>query len=366
MDILNTGDIIAKEGYRVAPNLKARILEAAKLFNEGMNSSKPFAGARLQEAFSTSDFPILLGKAFDVETLQSYQDTPSEWQKIAVEKKVKDFEKKKLVDLFGGKDYLDDVKEKEEYKGRDLSESEAFFHVGKTGNTFGLSWELRLRREFSDLADFPGRLGAAARVTEDQKVFQAFVSPTGPNTEFFKTENGNAPSNKKLTSDNLKAAYVEIVKRKNKEKNPISWGGGQLQLVIPRTLVFEAEAALLPMIPDPAGGNVSIPNVLNGKFEIVVSDRIAVIDQSANVDTTWYILPPKNTPRPALVKGTLIGNEQPDIRVKRDQGERTSGGAVPVDDGSFGDDTIWYRARHSTGGAAIFGDATYASTGTTA
>src|SRR6185312_10286321 len=193
MTILNTGDILAQEGYRVAPSVKARILEAAKLFNEGMNASNSFASARLQEAFSTSDFPVLLGKAFDVEVLNAYQNVTPEWNDIAVEKKVKDFEKKKLVDLFGGKDYLEDVAEKEEYKVRDLDESEAFFKVGKTGNKFGLSWELRLRREFSDLADFPGRLGAAARVTEDQKVFEAFVTATGPNTEFFKSANGNAP-----------------------------------------------------------------------------------------------------------------------------------------------------------------------------
>lgn len=364
MSIIELDKIMESEGFRTAPNLLSRVLEAGKLFNEGMDGSKPFAGARLQEAFSTSDFPVLLGKAFDVEVLSSYEDVKPEWQNIATEKKVEDFEPKKLVDLFGGKDYLDDVAEKEEYKARDLSESEAQFKVGKTGNSFGLSWELRLRRRFSDLADFPGRLGAAARVTEDQKVFEAFVTVTGPNTAFFKAGNGNAPSNKVLNRANLKAAWVAISKRKDPEGNPVAWGGGPLNLVIPRTLLFEAEEALVPEIIGTAGEK--IPNPLFGKFKIIVSDRIAIIDKSANVDTSWYLLPPATAARPALVKGTLLGNEVPDIRVQRDQGDRVGGGALSVDDGSFKDDTIWYRARHVVGGSAIFPDATYASTGTTA
>lgn len=326
MTILNTGDILAQEGFRVAPNSQSRILEAAKLFNEGIRGGG-FTSARLEEAFSTSDFPILLGKAFDVEVMQNYNDVVPEWNQIATEKRLKDFQPKKMVDLFGGKDYLDDVAEKEEYKARSIDESEAEFKIGKTGNVFGLSWELRLNRDFADLADFPGRLGQAARVTEDQKVFEAFVSPSGPNKAFFKAANGNAPANKKLTRDNLKDAYMAITKRKNVEGNPISWGGGALTLVVPRSLLFEAEAALAPMIPDPAGGNVSIANILNGKFVVHVSDRIAMIDKSDNADTTWYVLPPKTANRPALIKGTLLGNEVPDIRVKRDQGERVGGGA---------------------------------------
>lgn len=364
MTIIELDKIMESEGFRTAPNLKSRVLEAAKLFNEGMAGSRPFAQARLQEAFSTSDFPILLGKAFDVEVLSAYNDVTPEWGNLATEKKVEDFEPKKLIDLFGGKDHLDDVAEKEEYKARNLEESEAQFKVGKTGNVFGLSWELRLRRRFADLADFPGRLGAAARVTEDQKVFEAFVTKSGPNTNFFKADNGNAPSNKILNRANLRAAWVAISKRKDKEGNPVSWGGGPLNLVVPRTLLFEAEEALVPEIVGAAGDR--IPNPLYGKFKIVVSDRIALIDKSANVDTTWYLFPPANAARPALVKGTLLGNEVPDIRVKRDQGDRTGGGAVAVDEGSFDDDTIWYRGRHSTGGSAIFPDVTYASTGTTA
>lgn len=144
-----------------------------------------------------------------------------------------------------------------------VEESEAQFKVGKTGNVFGLSWELRLRRRFADLADFPGRLGAAARVTEDQKFFEAFVTKTGPNTNFFKAANGNAPSNKILNRANLRAAWVAISKRKYKEGNPVSWGGGPLNLVVPRTLLFEAEEALVPEIVGTAGDRIPNPLYLS-------------------------------------------------------------------------------------------------------
>lgn len=120
MTIIELDKIMESEGFCTAPNLKSRVLEAAKLFNEGMAGSRPFAQPRLQEAFSTSDFPILLGKAFDVEVLAAYNDVTPELGNLATEKKVEDFEPKKLIDLFGGKDHLDDVAEKEEYKARNL------------------------------------------------------------------------------------------------------------------------------------------------------------------------------------------------------------------------------------------------------
>jgi hypothetical protein len=43
------------------------------------------------------------------------------------------------------------------------------------------------------------------------------------------------------------------------------------------------------------------------------------------------------------------GYEQPDFRYKADQGRAIGGGDIVVNDGSFDDDTIWYRGRHIMG-----------------
>lgn len=362
MDILNTGDIIAKEGYRVAPTVKARMLEAAALFNQGVRKGG-FAQARLQEAFSTSDFPTLLGMAFDIEVQQTYNTIQPEWSRLAKEAKLKDFRPKKLIDLNAGQDVFDDVAQGEEYKGKPLAETEYEISVGKTGRAYGLTFELRKNNDYQQLLDFPSILGRGARNTEDQKVFERFVTAAGPNTDFFKAANGNAVDNKPLTRDNLKAAYQAIVKRKNREGVPFRALGTKLLLVVPAALLFDAEAALAPTIPDPNGGINPIPNTLAGHFEVVLSDRLSMINTSAKADTTWFVLPAPSSANPALFKTTMLGEEQPDIRVKRDQGQRTGGGDVPVEEGSFNDDTIWYRGRHITGGAATEPIGTYASTG---
>ncbi|MDJ0321836.1 hypothetical protein [Pseudarthrobacter sp. PS3-L1] len=363
MTILNTGDIIAKEGYRVAPSVKARVLEAAKLFNEGARGLTNAAEYRLKEAFSTSDFPVLLGKAFDIEVQSTYKAVDPEWKSLARETRLKDFRPKKIIDLNGGQDTFEDVKEGEEYKAGKLSEFEYEIGIGKTGRTYGLTFELRKNNDYSDLMDFPARLATAARNTEDAKVFGSFVTASGPNTAFFKTANGNAPTALPLTRENVETAVKAIWKRKNREGIPFRALGTKLWLVVAPTLQFEAERAVTATIPDPAGGTNPIPNPLFGKVAVKVSERLSMIDASAKADTTWYIMPDPASANPALYKATMLGEEQPDIRVKRDQGERVGGGAIPVDEGSFGDDTIHYRGRHITGGAATDPIGTYVSTG---
>jgi hypothetical protein len=360
MNVLNTGDILAKEGFRLAPTVQARILEAAKLFNEGVAGKSAAAEYRMKEAFSTSDFPLLLGAAFQVEARDRYENTTPEWQAIAAEKRVIDFRPSKVIDVNGGRDAFEDVAEGEEYKGRSLSEAEFTFKAGKTGNSFGLTFEARKNNQYYQLLDFPGRFGSAARATEDAKVFGTFVDANGPITAFFGTV-----ANKTLTQANLLAAYKTVVAKKNADGIPINFAGRPINLVVPPALQFEAEALVNEPRID-AGGGTSKANPLFGKFNVVVSWRLSVIDQSANSATTWYLFPPKESDYAALGKVTMVGEETVDIRVKRDQGERPEGGAIGIEEGSFNDDTIWYRGRHITGGAKLDTTGAYASTGTTA
>lgn len=357
MTILNTGDLLAKEGYRVAPSAKARMLEAAKLFNEGITGRSASAEYRMKEAFSTSDFPILLGAAFQVEARDRYKETTPEWQAIAPEKKVVDFRPAKTIDVFGGRTAFEDVAEGEEYKGRSLEESAFTFSAGKTGNSFGLTFEARKNNQYYQLMDFPGRFGSAARATEDAKVFGVFVDAAGPKASFFGTV-----GNKALTDVNLLAAYKVIVARKDADGLPVNFGGSPLNLVVPQSLQFEAEALVNEPVVS-AGGTATKKNPLFGKFNVIVSWRLSAIDQSANSGTSWYIFPPKDSDNAAVGKVTMVGEESVDIRVKRDQGERPGGGAVGVEEGSFNDDTIWFRGRDVYGIDKGFTTGVYASNG---
>ena len=80
--------------------------------------------------------------------------------------------------------------------------------------------------------------------------------------------------------------------------------------------------------------------------------------------TAWYVIPVPSNPRPALFTVFMAGEESPDLRVKKDQGVAIGGGDVPVEAGSFDDDTIYFRVRHITGGAQGDPKFTLASDGT--
>src|SRR5690606_30064142 len=104
-------------------------------------------------------------------------------------------------------------------------------------------------------------------------------------------------------------------------------------------------------------------NPFRGLVQLQVSREFINLNGAATKNTSWALLPGKATANPAVVKTGLIGHENVDIRVKRDQGERVGGGQMPVNDGSFNDDTIWFRGRHVTGGAKGFTVAVYGSKG---
>lgn len=371
MTILNTEDILAAEAWekRNAPSgafLKG-VIEAAQLFNEGMSGRNPIKRAMLHEALTTSDFNILLGAAFDREMLANYQDLAPEWKAIAKQSVVKDFKPKKFLELFGGRDAFDKVAQGEEYTERDKDEAEYELAAEKFGNLFKLTFELIKNDDLDGLKSLPNDLAAGAVATEDKTAFSAFITAAGPSTAFFKSANGNAPATGKLTRENLKAAYVAITKRKDKNGLPIRLNGERLNLIVPPALEMDAVFLVnTPTIPDPDGGNVSIANPLYGKFDVVVSYWAAVVNTSANVDTTWYLLPKPTNVRPALVVAKMRGQENPDIRVKNDQGMRAGGGSIAAEEGSFYDDTITYRGRHIVGAGTLSPLATFASTGTAA
>lgn len=368
MPILNTEELLLAEGWekRNAPSsdFLANMVEAATLFNDGMSGRNPLKKAMLSEALTRSDFNVYLGAAFDREMLAAYQDVDPEWRKIARESSVKDFKPKSFLDLFGGRGALDEVKEGADYKERQKAADKYELAVKKFGNLFKLTFELIKNDDLDGLSTLPNDLAQGAIETEDKAAFEASVAATGPNTNFFKSATNNAPTALPLTRENVQAAYVAISKRKDKNGNPSRVASAKLQLIVPAALLFEAEQIVsTPTIPNPEGGAGMIPNPLAGKFTVVVSFYLTVVNTSAKADTTWYILPAPTASRPALVVAKMRGQENPDIRVKADQGQRLGGGSIAPDEGSFGNDTIAYRGRHIVGAGTLDPLLTYASTG---
>lgn len=339
----------------------AGVLEAAKTFKAGLTGGFR-AKANLQEAFTTSDFPKLLAPALGVETLDLFKAYTPEWQGIADTGSVPDFDTKKYVSLHD-LDEFEDVAQGEEYKGSALVESEYEMSVGKTGKVIGLTWELNLSRNWTSLAKLPERLSSAARKTEDAKVFGALLDPKGgPSKKLF--TGVSAPANVPLTYENLRAALSALRLREGYDGELID--ASQFNLVVHPALKDTADGILaITEVQTVEGGTtVKTTNAVRGSINSVVAPRaLAKYDTGNKAATTWYLLPVPGSGNPAIVKVGLDGHEEPDIRVNNTQGLQAGGGQVDPVQGSFKDDTIWYRGRHVTGGAALMPYAAYASLG---
>ena len=361
MTILNTADIIAQEGYRTAGTTQQRVIEAAKLFNEGAAGKSNHATYRLREAFTTSDFPVLLGKAFEVEAIAAQQNVARDYELFAYETKVQDFRPKKLRDLFGSA-YFDEVAEGEEYKGGTLDETDVEIKASKYGRSYGHTWELQKSGDFSSMANFPTVLGNGAANTDNRVVFSTFVDENGPRADFFDTVD-----TKPLTPDNLQAAIVALSLNEDHRGDLVDLTS--MVLVVPPTLALDAQrivgAAELEL--EVTDGNkktkTRMANPFSGLVQVAVSRELVKINKAGNRTSAWYLLPAKTTATPAVIKASMLGHENLDIRVKRDQGTRVGGGDVPVEEGSFNDDTVWFRGRHVTGAAQGFTYGAYASKG---
>lgn len=341
-------DLLAEAEFRTAPNMKQKVLSAAKLFNEAQKGTN-IGLAQFREAMSTSDFPILLSKGFEVEAIQAQKDAVKEYEPFALERKVPDFRPKKLRDLFGNTEF-EEVAEGEEYKADTLDELEVEYRVKKFGRRFGYTWELALSGDFTDMADFPRRLGNGAVNTSNKNVFGLFVNENGPRDDFFASKD-----TKPLSPQNLQDAINAFALKEDWRGDLVDTTG--LVLVVPPTLQLEAQrivgAAELEL--EVTDGNkktkTRMQNPFTGLVQVVVSRKLVEIDKSANRATTWYLLAGKGSTHPAVIHVSLNGHENVDIRTKRDQGNRVGGGEIPFEEGSYLDDTIDFRGRHIDGSA---------------
>lgn len=355
----------ADGSWKARPNpalAPAKLAEAATLFGDALKGNRRKM-LDLQEALTTSDFPVTLGGVFEREALARYEDITPVWNQFAARAVVKDFRPKKLVDLFGGRRVLDPVAEGTEYPARSKSEAEYSLQVAKRGGRFQITFEDIVNDDLDQLRTLPEDLAAGARDTEDWVATTLLVKSTGVNTDFFKTANGNAPTTVALSADTLETALTEISQRKDKENRPIV--NRALLLVVPPAL--EATALRIvntQEIRRTVDGITTIEsNALSGRVRVVVNPWLPLVNTSAKANTTWFLLPDPNAARKALTLGFLRGHEAPDLRYKADSGNAIGGGSLAPEQGSFDDDTIQYRVRHILGGATLEPIATYASTG---
>lgn len=358
---------------------EALVLEAAQLMQRAFGGNRR-AMHTLEESLSSDDFRSAAFEVLDRELMERYQDITPVWSQYARRTTVRDFKKKRLVDLMGGKAGLEKVPELSPYPARSLSKALYEIFVEKFGGRFQISWEAMVNDELGQLVDLPGNLAVGARDTESAAAASLLTDGNGVNTAAFNatawgrdfdedagTFSGGSSNlvtgNPELSIEALSDVLEEIKLRKDPEGRPIQVP--RFKLVVPQALEVKARRILATREIRTTVGGVEVveDNWVAGVVDLVVEPWLDVLDQGANAATTWYVLPAPESSRPALFVAFLRGHEQPDIRVKADGGKRTGGGDVPPEDGSFEVDDIEYRVRHVVGQASTDMIATAVSTG---
>lgn len=351
-----------------SPKRAAAILEAARLWERVWVKGDPRAALAVQEALSTSDlFKSVTGDVLDRELLARYGDIQTQWAQVAARTTVRNFKPKKMVDLMGGRTVLDVVPELSEYPSAGTDSAEYQIAVRKFGRRFGFSWEASVNDDLDELMQVPNAFATAAALTEDRAAFDALFNATtgAPNAAFFRDHAADAipgPNTTAvtgapaaLTSDNLQAAITAVSTRVDFEGNLVP--AGRLQLVVGKAQEIAARRILTATeIRTVAGSRTTIEaNPLAGVVDLVVLDRLPGL--------AWFLLPQTTAARPALTVAFLRGWETPDLRVKADGGNRLGGGPVDPAEGSFEDDSVYFRVRHVVGAATMDPLHTFASAG---
>lgn len=359
LTMVGEGPRARRDRERNSESMRKAVLEAKALL-EAAWAGDPVARLRVNEAITTSDlFKSASGVVLDRIMLADYERAAGgTWSKFSARTQVKDFKKKQLLELSSNTAGLPRVPEHANYSKSNVGAAERFISVAKFGEQYGYTFEARVNDDIGELEAVPGGWAYQATATEDQVSLEQMVNTlTGaPNTAFFNAGNGNIGTGA-LTAENLQAGITTATTKRDKDGKLLV--APAMQLVVGPALQFTAERIIntSEVRTTEADGTVTVQsNPFRGKVTLTVLPNLP--------GTAWFLLPvPQQGRKNAFYTAFLRGYETPDLRAKSDQGVRIGGGAINPSEGSFDDDTIWFRVRHIVGAAQGDPTFTYASDG---
>jgi len=330
------------------PKYQALLAEAVKLTKDVFTGRKPIA--RLKEALSTSDFPLLFADTIDRMMLAQYRLHPSVYARFLKTSTVPDFRSVKRFKTSDGDQRLQQVPQGGSYPGGDIDEASYSFSVKKYGRRFDLLWEALMNDDLDALKDTPKRMARAAQRTEDHFAASLWVA----NATLFNATHAVSGTNysNKLTGvlslTNLKTGWNTMAGYPDEANSdmvtePIF--NQPVQLVIGRKL----ELAAKEIVGQIQYITANETNVLRGVLEVVVEPYIEIID-ATNGGTSWYLFADKDSGHAAEV-AKLRGYEEPQMFMKSPDAIRLGGGNADPIQGDFGTDNVAYKVRHVVGGS---------------
>jgi hypothetical protein len=354
--LVGEGPTARRKAVRDNPRRRQAALEAKSLLKAAWDGDRT-ATNMVNEAITTNDlFRDAVGQVMDVEMVQAYQTETPAWESFAKRTTVRNFKPKTLRSLIGTNYSLPKVPEHSPYPlAPGLDREDQQIAVEKFGERYGYTLEARINDEIGELQEVPGQWAQVARRTENDAALKMLANPvTGaPQTGFFNAGHGNLGTGA-LTPSSLDAAYTTATVKRDTSGRLIT--APQMQLVVGPMLRSQANRVLNTSeiqrtLED--GSKVTESNPFRGLVTLNVLPNLP--------GTAWFLIPVTSAVRPAFWVGFLTGFETPDVRQKADQGQALGGGQAG--DGSFDDDTIWFRVRHIVGAATGDWTFTYASDG---
>lgn len=329
----------------------------------------------LKEAIATTDMLAAFQLGTREAVLAQYPDAPRVWTKIASRKRLPDFKEYKSREFMWDKGLLVDenagarivpgalarIPEGTEYPSFSFKTGETSKQLHKHGARLPFFWEAVINGEWEYLGSIPGRLLEFASQTEEIEAFTQLAGEAGPRTDVF--TGALAPKSWDLNLENLSAAKTLVRSRK---VNGRAVRVPRFALVVPPALEEKARQLLsITSLEVTDVNGTYMTTTANGDIELVVADVLVDIDNSANVNKTWYLVPVAGNDgtRTSLSVNFLERHEAPDLRISGNTGSYVGGGSVPGLEGSLLNDDVEYRVRHVVTGAIEHTDALFASTG---
>lgn len=357
---------------------KELLREALDLYAKVITGKRP--AYYLQEAMTTSDFPILFGDILDRQMLAEYEAQPSSWRQFIKTRTVNDFrevEYRYFPDGQASQGRLRRVREQQEYPERNLADMDKIrYSIGKFGSRMPLSWELLINDDTDYFARIPGDFGKAAVNTETYEALELFVGAAGWVAPFFSVGNNNLLSGpgSELSIASLQDALSRFANLRDDQGQPIVINAAILVVppglsVLAQNIINATEIEFTGVDVGATGdlgtagqARVKAANWLRNKVRVVEEPYLPIINLAYG-NSGWALFADPNSGRPAAEVAFLRGNEEPAVFIKEPNARRVGGGQINPTDGDFDTDSVEYKVRHVFGGSRIEPRAAVASTG---
>lgn len=325
----------------------------------------------LQEAITTSDFPVLLGGVLDRQMLALYRGAPSPWRSFVPTGTLRDFRVATVHKFQGNQQLLGLVREKEEYPSTPMTEGSYNRQLFKRGRMFDVSWEAIINDSMGAFDDNARRFSNAALFTEAWVATSIYAAAAGPNPLLFGAPIVDAADGQNVTNlgvlpltiGNLQTTMQLMALQTDVQGRPL--GIRAAHLVVPPQLEFAARAiltsAFVQQVDTTGGANAAAPtyvplpttNVLPQMgLQLHVDPMLPVVDASATADTTWYLFADASEGRWGQVD-YLRGHEAPEICMKASNKVTLGGQLMDPFGGDFDTDNILMRVRLCIGGSPL-------------